>query len=329
MREIITGTVAGVVGTVLLLISFIAIAGIALGAGPANATPVGTTQWVVAADIPTGTRAPAGTVSWFADPTAAGEYATTTTAFDGTEALRLTTPAATDGIRVLDSYGSGITPPSIPQIVSGASYTYSGSNVNFQIEIFYTPADPAYGPDPANGANRCTPAGTAFPGQCYTVIKWEPLVSSPSAWRTVDLSVDTPLTATAGGWKNTNRIGIYAKPGPLLGNTMAEYLTQIASYNVLAVGASLGTGTADSVGYLQTISYAGDTYQFRAEPPAPVPSASATVPVSASVPTLAATGAADQTLLVWLGSLAAASGILGVVLRVVHRRRREVGATTR
>ena len=36
--------------------------------------------------------------------------------------------------------------------------------------------------------------------------------TSPAAWNTVDLSSKAALTATTGGWKNTNEIGIYPKP---------------------------------------------------------------------------------------------------------------------
>jgi hypothetical protein len=222
-------------------------------------------QWVVASDV-SASRAAAGSTSWFADPNHSGTYATTATAFDGSTALQLSTPAAADGIRILNSYGGGVTPPTIAQIQAGASYAYSGSNVDFQIELFFTPTDPGFGPDPANGVNKCTAAGVAYPGMCYTVIKWEPLATSPAAWNTVDLSSNAALTATTGGWKNTNEIGVYPKPGALIGNTMTEYLAQMANYQVLAVGVSLGTGTALSVGYLKTMTYASQTYNFRPEP---------------------------------------------------------------
>jgi Putative Ig domain len=225
-------------------------------------TPV---QWVVASDV-SASRAAAGAATWFADPNHNGTYATTATAFDSSTALQLSTPAASDGIRILNSYGSGVTPPTIAQIQSGASYAYSGSNVDFQIELFFTPSDPGYGPDPANGVNKCTAAGAAFPGMCYTVIKWEPLATSPAAWSTVDLSSNAALTATTGGWKNTNELGIYPKPGALIGNSMPEYLAQMTNYQVLAVGVSLGTGTASSVGYVKTMTYAAQTYNFRPEP---------------------------------------------------------------
>jgi hypothetical protein len=222
-------------------------------------------QWVVAADVGTA-RAAAGATSWFADPSHNGNYATSASTFDASTALQLSTPAASDGIRVLNSYGSGVTPPTIAQITSGASYTYSGSNVDFQIELFFTPSDSNYGPDPANGADKCTAAGTAFPGMCYTVIKWEPLATSPAAWSTVDLSSNAALTATTGGWKNTNEIGSYPKPAPLIGNTLSEYLAQMSSYQVLAVGVGLGSGAAAPVGYVKTMTYASQTYNFETEP---------------------------------------------------------------
>ena len=222
-------------------------------------------QWVVASDVSTA-RAAAGATSWFADPTHNGTFATSASTFDASTALQLSTPAASDGIRVLNSYGSGVTPPTLSEITSGASYTYSGSNVDFQIELFFTPIDAGYGPDPANGINKCTAAGAAYPGMCYTVIKWEPIATSPAVWSAVDLSSNAALTATTGGWKNTNEIGIYPKPGPLIGNTLSEYLAQMSSYQVLAVGVSLGSGAAASVGYVKTMTYAGQTYNFESEP---------------------------------------------------------------
>jgi hypothetical protein len=247
-----------------LLATVLAVA-ILSSVGPAAAFAANPPQWVVAADV-SAARAAAGTTSWFADPTHNGTFATSTTPFDSSAALELSTPAASDGIRVLNSYGSGVTPPTIPQITSGASYTYSGSNVDFQIELFFTPADSTYGPDPSNGPTRCTAAGAAYPGMCYTVIKWEPIATSPTAWSTVDLSSDAALTATTGGWKNTNEVGIYPKPGPLIGNTLSDYLAQMSSYQVLAVGVSLGSGTAAQVGYVKTMTYAGQTYNFEPQP---------------------------------------------------------------
>ena len=132
--------------------------------------------------------------------------------------------------------------------------------------------------DVTNGVRAA--AGAAYPGMCHTVIKWEPLDSSSSAWTSVDLSADTALGEANGGWKNTNRIGIYAKPGPLIGNTMTEYLAQTSNYQVLAVGASVGTGTAESVGFLQTMTFDGVTFNFRTEPQPPT---------STSVPTTEST----------------------------------------
>jgi LPXTG-motif cell wall-anchored protein len=222
-------------------------------------------QWVIAADVGTA-RAAAGATSWFADPTHNGTFATSASTFDASTALQLSTPAQSDGIRVMNSYGSGVTPPTIAQITSGASYTYSGSNVDFQIELFFAPSDSGYGPDPANGVNKCTAAGAAYPGMCYTVIKWEPLATSVGAWSTVDLSSNAALTPTTGGWKNTNEIGIYPKPGPLIGDTLSEYLAQMSSYQVLAVGVALGSGAAAPTGYVKTMTYAAQTYNFQSEP---------------------------------------------------------------
>jgi LPXTG-motif cell wall-anchored protein len=276
------------------------------------ASAAGQTKYVVAADISTSRAAP-GATGWFADPTPTsppnGSFATTSTAFDGSESLQLSALSAAYGIRVLNSYGTGASTPTIPQIVAGASYTYSGTHVNFQIELFYTPKDSTYGPDtnPAN-PNRCTAAGAALPGQCYTVIKWEPLADSPAAWTKVDLSADNGLNVPpgAGGWKNTNRIGIYAKPGPQTGNSLTEYLAQMMTgYTVLAVGAAVGTGTDNAIGYLQTITYADVEYRFMTAPvvvttsPATSESTTAaptTAAPSTAVPTAIATTSSSEAL---------------------------------
>lgn len=85
----------------------------------------------------------------------------------------------------------------------------------------------------------------------------------------MDLSANNGLNVPpgAGGWKNTNRIGIYAKPGPQTGNSLTEYLDQMQpGYTVLAVGAAVGTGTDNAIGYLQTITYADVEYRFMTAP---------------------------------------------------------------
>lgn len=127
LRRLRTAAVWGSVGVA-------AVALVLAQTAPASAA--GQTKYVVAADIGTSRAAP-GATAWFADVTNAGAYATTTTAFDGSQSLQLSTPAATDGIRVLNSYGVGATTLTIPQIVAGASYTYSGTNVNFQIDLLH------------------------------------------------------------------------------------------------------------------------------------------------------------------------------------------------
>jgi hypothetical protein len=233
----------------------------------AEASP--STNYVLASDITNGVRSGTGVTSWFADDSHTGTYSETTNAFDGSTSLEMDTPATHDQVRILKSYGAGVTTPTVSQIMTGGSYTYSGSNVDFQIEMFFTPNDSQYGP---TGTSPCTAAGASAPGECYTVLKWEPLVTSASAWSTVDLSADTALGASTGGWGNTNRVGQYAKPGPLLGETMTQYLAEMSNYQVLAVGVALGSGgPVNSVGYVKTLTYNGQTYDFRATPPATTP----------------------------------------------------------
>lgn len=218
-------------------------------------------------------RAAGSSTGWWVDRSNAGD-ARDGVAFDGSAALQLSTPSARDGVRALYTYGpSAERPAGIKQLLRDASYSYSGSNVNFQVEIFFTPKDETFGPTAADPANKCTPASVA--GQCYTSIKWEPFDTSSNAWTTVDLSADTAADSSTGtgGWKNTNRVGTYAKPGALIGNTLTEYLDQMQDYTILAAGVAIGSGTANSVGYVRQLTMGGQEFRFAAgvKPPAPAP----------------------------------------------------------
>lgn len=219
-------------------------------------------------------RATGSTPNWFADVSGAGAFATTTDAFDGiSPVLKLTTPGSGDQVRVLTSYGPGAA-PTIPVLLNGASYAYTGSNANFQIELFFTPKNLAeYGP--AGTTDRCTQAkdgATVIADQCYTVLKWEPLETPSGVWKTVDLTADTAAnSATAtGGWKNTNVVGIYPKPGALVGNTLSEYLDQMADYRVIGAGVALGSGSPGAVSWIKSAGFNGTAYRFGSAPtPAP------------------------------------------------------------
>jgi hypothetical protein len=274
--------VATAVGTLLAL-------PLALPASAATAIPV----YVAASAIGTD-RATGATPNWFADISGAGAFATTTDAFDGiSPSLKLTTPGSGDQVRVLDSYGPSAA-PTIPALLNGASYTYTGSNANFQIEIFFTPKNLSeYGP--AGTTSACTPAkdgATIIPDQCYTVLKWEPLQTPSGTWKTVDLTADTALASGVGGWKNTNVVGIYPKPGAHIGNTLSEYLDQIASYQVLGAGVALGSGTVNGTSWIKNLTFGGTEYRFGSIP-TPAPAAAPPAADSASLTTLLATDNVD------------------------------------
>lgn len=294
----------------------------ALVAGTALALMVGTpasaaaAQWVVAADIGS-TRAATGEgTRWWAETTNGGSFSDGAAPFDGA-ALMLRDPAANSSVRVLNTYAPDAAKPTIAEIVNGASYTFAGTNVNFQIEIFFTPVDPAYGPDTTNtNPTRCTAANqTTNPGQCYTVLKWEPLTPTtptPTEWTTAVLT-DAALgnAPASAGWIATNRVGIYPRPTAQAGFTLTQYLAQMTTSSVvlLGVGASIGSGTADATGSLQSLTYAGTTTNFRAQPPAP-PAA------PASDPALPDTGSASP-----LPLLAISAAMIGFGLLVVRSRK--------
>jgi hypothetical protein len=234
---------------------------VGLGASPASAV-AGDTEYVSAASVSTSGKTP-----WVADPTLDGAYAFGS-APDTTQALNLSAPTGSDGIRILKRLDPR--PTDVSSILGGASYTYTGSDVNFQLELFFTPADSQYGPEATDPTKRCTPAiddGSVLPGQCYTVIKWEPL-STAAAWKTVELTADTAVDSATGtaGWKNTDRIGQYAKPGPLVGNTLSEYLTEMRSYTVIGAGVALGSGTAGVSGWVKDLAIGGVDYRFADAP---------------------------------------------------------------
>jgi hypothetical protein len=246
------------------------VAGLALGSlaafaavQPAAATLVEPTS---EDSIVAGVRAAPGEISWFADVIGSASFAVEQS-FSGSDALHLSASTTPSSIRVLRSYGSGTTPTDIPALLEGASYTYSGSSTNFQIEIFYTPNDSVFDPDPSNGTNRCTQAsdnGVALQGQCYTVLKWEPFENTSDSWKTIDLSADTAANSATqtGGWISTNRVGPFAKPGPIIGQTLSTYLNQMASYSVIGVGVSIGSGGVDLGSWVREVTISATSYRF-------------------------------------------------------------------
>lgn len=285
-------------------LSAVAIA-FAAAALPAQAAET-TTDYVTAAQI-----ASDGSTPWLADIDHAGAYSEVTDS-DGVEALRLQAPSSADGIRVLRRYDAASAPADLDGLLRDASYTYRGANVNFQVELFFTPSDSRYGPDAGTPADRCTQAVGAdgpIAGACYTVIKWEPFASA-SSWTTVDLTAKTAANSSTGtaGWKNTNRIGKYEKPGALIGNTLEEYLAQMSGYAILGAGVAIGSGAPGVDGWVRDVTFGGVTHRFSARP---VTATSLTIAVPASVPagypvtaTATVTPAAEGTVSFTNGSTA-------------------------
>lgn len=150
----------------------------------AVAAPVDVT--VTAADIQD-TRPVDG--GWWADEGAAGTFAVTQDSFDSSTAMKLTIPDTSAKVYLYKDYPIAERPTDLAPLLDGASYTYSGANVNFQIEMVFLPTDvTAYG---AQGTTPCTSAVawglSTDPDACYTVLKWEPF-EKPTTWKTVDLT---------------------------------------------------------------------------------------------------------------------------------------------
>ncbi|HMH58096.1 MAG TPA: hypothetical protein VK537_02830 [Galbitalea sp.] len=242
------------------------------------------TDFVSASDI--GSTPPTGSnSSWYTDLAGGGTATITTDAFDGKANLKLGADTPTEQARLLLGFGPNLaaTQTNLHSFLAGSSYSYSGASVQFAVELYFTPNDEAlYGPA---GSSPCTQAlgvgGSAIPGECYTTLKWDPLVASADAWTTVDLTAITAensgATPATAGWKNTNRVGEYAKPGSMVGNTLDEYLAQIVSYQIVSGGVQIGTSSKGS-GWVKDLKFNGATYAFGTEPtqqsPTPAPAAS-------------------------------------------------------
>lgn len=224
------------------------------------------------------TRPAAG--GWFADAsgtTTDGSFAISQDSPGNVVAVKLDVPTATDKIYLYNTFAAGSRPADIPALVEGASYDYAGLNVNFQLEVIFEPVDVArYGP--AGSVKACTPASTwygweltADPDWCYTILKWEPYVQPGNAWTHVDLSVDTAALSSTqtGGWVSSKQLGVY--PGNVSkGQLLAEYLPQMADYEVTSFGFGIGSGTpGPAAGYLEQYTIGGVSYRFVLEAAAP------------------------------------------------------------
>jgi hypothetical protein len=174
-------------------------------------------------------------------------------------------PTVNSSATMLKSYGAGVRPTNVPQLLSGSSYSYSGSNVNFQLAMFYTPIDAAhYGPTGTTLA--CAPAvdgGVTRAGTCFTIIKFEPKVSPAGSYVTFTLGdKQNPLIGQTAGWLSTHSVGQYPANGRVA--TLAALLGQMSSYEIYGVGASVGPGTANGVSWLANLTFGGTSYSFGA-----------------------------------------------------------------
>jgi hypothetical protein len=181
--------------------------------------------------------------------------------------------AGTDKIYLYNSLDPANRPTDIPALLDGASYSYAGVNVNFQIEVIFKPTDVAhYGP--AGSTAACTSASTWYgwgltsdTDWCYTVLKWEPFASS-STWVDVDLDQDVAASATngTGGWIAQKRVGSIAPPGTFNGQKISDILAQMADYQVTGFVFGAGGGTpGPAYGWVKSYTIGGTTYQFAPE----------------------------------------------------------------
>jgi LPXTG-motif cell wall-anchored protein len=241
----------------------------------ASATP--TQVEVTVDDI--ATSRPAGD-GWFVDNAGSGgstggTFAVTKDGPGNDLAMKLGVTTSSDLVYLYNAFAPGTGPRDIPALLAGASYDYAGVNVNFQLQLVFTPADAAYGP---SGATPCTSAVawglSSDPAACYTVIKWEPYAQpGTAAWTHVDLSADTAAqsSTSTGGWVSSKRLGQYAG-NVSNGQLMSVYLGQMADYEVTAFAFGIGSGTPGPAnGYVKSYTIGGTTYGFASTPAPPAP----------------------------------------------------------
>jgi len=251
------------------------------GAAVANATTAPTT--VTASDIASATPTDGG---WWQDRDSGdvGSFAMTADSYDGTDAVKLELPTSAAGIDLHDDYSTATRPTDLPALLSSASYAYTGTNVNFQIEVAYQPTDPQYGP---SGTSPCTSASSwGIAGVdstwCYALLKWEPFATT-STWSTVDLSANTAgnsgtVPTPTAGWLSQKRVGAYPATNTRVGQTLSNYLGQMADYQVVSVGFGAGSGAAEPAGWVKNMTIGGASYDFApvADAPTPPPVANST-----------------------------------------------------
>jgi LPXTG-motif cell wall-anchored protein len=266
--------------TLSIAITGVAVAGLLLtSVEAASAASVS----VVPTDV-TATTRPADGGWWVDKADATGSFAVTSDSYDGTTAGEITLPSTTSGVDPHDDYSVADRPTDLPALLDGASYSYVGADVNFQIEVAYQPVDPQFGPT-GTGSSACSSAtawgisGLPDSSWCYAVLKWEPLATA-TTWTTEDLGATTAGHSGTAGWMSQKRIGSYPATGALAGQTLTDYLAQMSDYQVLSFGFGAGSGApAPTSGWIKDITIGGNTLNFTipvpvADPPAAPPASS-------------------------------------------------------
>jgi hypothetical protein len=262
--------VSASLGAVGLVMAGFAPASIAVAAPPAPST-------VTVSDVANARPAAGG---WWQDrdDTSAGSFAITADSFDNSDAAKLILPTTSAGINLHDSYPTASRPTDLPALLNGAGYSYTGTNVNFQVEVAFHPADPQYA---ATGATPCTSAASwGIPGvdasACYVLFKWEPFATT-TAWTSVDLGADTAgnsgtVPTPTGGWIAQKRVGAIPPTAARVGHTMTDYLAQMSDYQVVSYGFGAGSGAvAPTAGWVKDITFGGTTQIFAPAAIAPAP----------------------------------------------------------
>jgi hypothetical protein len=249
-------------------------------AGGATSAFAATSATTVAASDVANTRPADG--GWWQDrdSAASGSFDMTTDSFDGSAAAKLKLPTTASGVNLHDDYPAASRPTDLPALLAGSSYTYTGTNVNFQIEVAYQPADSRFGP---SGSSPCTSAAAwgisgVDSSWCYTLLKWEPFAVT-STWSTVDLSAGTAgnsgtLPTPTGGWISQKRIGSYPGTAARVGQTLPDYLAQMGAYQVVSTGFGAGSGAlAPTSGWVKNVTIGGVSESFTPTSTTPPPPA--------------------------------------------------------
>lgn len=253
-----------------LVLAGVAATALALtGAVPAAATGATTDVLVPASDFGS-TYAAANQKTWLVEQWSGGTHQIGAAALASRDAIEMTRASTGSVVNVFRSFGAGVRPTAIAPLLDGASYTYSGDNVNFQFAMFYTPADSAaYGP--AGSTAACTQAvddGSTVAGKCFTILKFEPGATSTTDYLTYTLDdVQQPFGGgTDAGWWPTRQVGPYSATNRT--GTLDQLLAQMADYEIYAVGASVGSGTPAGTSSLLQMTFGGQRYTFGTEPAA-------------------------------------------------------------